>query len=178
MNDERMTDQQADLLREAVHRAHKEVANANLDVEQTQEAGTWDQSDWGSAEVGVVDTWDTAIMEGYRVNPLPFLTCGTTGCLAGHICNIAGASLIVPEEEYEAAKAYPSSEPISICAVLTPDKRIAEIDEYATEVLGDAYVRYNEEGDDLFSGSNTMAEVIEIADTILTSNGHEPTGLA
>jgi len=128
---------------------------------------TWKQSFWGVARVN-----ERTLKEGTTVYSKPHgskllavnpMTCGTTGCIAGHICVIAGDKYLVPTDTRDGVE-------IQVDWVLTPEGEVRNINSRAIDLLGGDS---ETEVGDLFSGGNSITKVREIASRIARDHGEE-----
>lgn len=177
-------EQAAALLREAVMRADKEWENSEKD--QWSSGGTWDQTMWGSATVDSLRTWDQIDLVTNRsilVAP-EGLSCGTTGCLAGHLVTEAGwrFTISAPESmddfipDARVDIGYVQKDGVREAIALVAMDLLEPLGSPRAVPCVDMDWEFVEH--DLFNGANRITDVIKIADRMLTMNGLPPTGVS
>lgn len=136
------------------------VSWAEKEDQMPEDKRRWDQGEWarGAATKRRRKNPDSGETDLVEVS----VSCGTTFCLAGNACHLAGDKFVVPE--YEAH----FGESVDVTEVLTAEGDLRGIEGRATDLLGiKGY-----EARELFDGSNDIDDVREIAASIARRYGH------
>lgn len=117
------------------------------------------QASWG--KVGAVTASKSVVRHEAHRNYVE-VVCPTTACVAGHTAILAGAQMLICENDIREAISCGDRYVYSAFS-WTPDNRMVATSEYAREQLGMDY----EETMHLFGGDTTKARVLEILDTLI-----------
>jgi len=127
---------------------------------------TWLQGSWGSIKLG--RGWKQNIREhnsigfGNHVVAIDPMTCGTTGCIAGHICVLNGDDYLVPRYS-------DIGEVVNVEYVVDAQGEVYSIKTRAMQLLG---ITWNEAAP-LFEGTNSIDTVERVAQQIAAAHGEE-----
>lgn len=124
-------------------------------------AREWEQGTWGEGKIGRAK--DAVVREGQRYRPV--VDCGTSCCVAGKICLLAGDQFVW-QDDGERVRA---GTVIEVDEVITEDGRVMDIDDRAIELLG---VKENE-AYPLFSGGNSASGLLLRARGLAAKHGEE-----
>lgn len=128
---------------------------------------TWLQTAWGqlklTANAVVVGKPKARQYERWvGVDPL---SCGSTGCLAGHVCVLSGDHYLIQEDALE----HKHGDVIDVCSVLTADGEVKNISTRAQQLLGIT----DTEAGRLFSGGLKIRGLEAAAREVAHNHGEE-----
>ena len=150
------------LLRKAVDWAKEEVEGHHTHKEQWSRPDRWFQGWWGKVRLS-----KKALESGERVGRTGYfavdqLSCGSTGCLAGHICTLSGDRYVI---DHNQANEHFVGLMIDVTTVITTEGKIYPINARAQELLG------LDSDWGLFAGENSVEDLETIAAQIAADHG-------
>ena len=150
------------LLRKAVDWARDEHNHNHYIPVGSERPDRWFQGWWGKVRLS-----KKALKDGEKVRQTGWfavdqLSCGSTGCLAGHICTLSGDRYVI---ELGQADAYHIDLLIDVGHVVDSEGHIHSIPERARELLG------LDSDWGLFAGENSVEDLETIAAQIAADHG-------
>jgi len=150
------------LLRKAVDWAKEEVEGHHTHKEQWSRPDRWFQGWWGKVRLS-----KKALKDGEKVRQTGWfavdqLSCGSTGCLAGHICTLSGDRYVI---DHNQANEHFVGLMIDVTTVITTEGKIYPINARAQELLG------LDSDWGLFAGENSVEDLETIAAQIAADHG-------